>query len=57
MGCPVGAGGVPLALGVSCWHRKVCGVAVHNASGDISRWEGSVFADDSRGVDFQVQET
>ena len=53
----MGLWGVPLALGVSCWHREVCGVAVHNASGDRSQWGGSVLADDSRGVDFQVQET
>ena len=32
-------------------------MAVHDASGDRSRWEGLVFVDDSRGVNFQVQET
>ena len=48
MGCPVGAGRV-LSASES--------VAVHDASGDRSQWEGLVFADDSRGVDFQVQET
>ena len=50
-GCPVGA------LGVSCWCREERGMAVHDASGDRSRWGGLVFVDDSRGVNFQVQET
>ena len=44
-------------MGVSCWPWEVCGVAVHDASGDRSRWGGLVFVDDSRGVNFQVQET
>ena len=32
-------------------------MAVHNASGDRSWWGGSVFAGNSREVDFQIQET
>ena len=42
---------------MSCWCWEVYGVAVHDASGDRSRWGSSVFMDNSRGVDFQVQET
>ena len=32
MGCPIGT------LEVSCWGWEVCGVAVHDASGDTSWW-------------------
>ena len=37
-GCPVGA------LEVSCWRREERGMAVHDASGDRSRWGGLVLA-------------
>ena len=31
------------AVGMSCWCWEVCGVAVHDASGDI-RWWGARFS-------------
>jgi len=44
-------------VGMSCWRWEVCSVAVHDASGDRSRWGGALFLQMIAGLPTEQQVT